>query len=264
MNTSFASTLPPLATSSKSLAQHWRDFDIRFRFKFVLPRLRRATIEGIKLDISSLSPIMKNNIIEGRYEVQERRLAKRYLSPEDRVLELGGALGFISLYCQKNIGVHQYATVEANPKTTEILKHNHVMNGIAPNVINVAASSEDGEIDLDIGNDFWCNSIVTHSDASTTVKVPALSLRSILARLDFEPTAFIVDIEGAEALLDFSALPQSVTRIIIELHPSIIGKAEVSRIITTLAALGFRLREEEVGTHLFVREAERLTLTTNQ
>jgi FkbM family methyltransferase len=251
MNT--ATDLVSGANPFEWFVERWRDFVVRLRFKFVIPRVRCATIEGIKLDVSTLSPLMKNNIVVGRYEVQERKLAQRYLKEDDRVLELGGALGFIGLYCYKHLGIRTYATVEANPKTVELLKHNYALNGVPPRVIHAAAAREDGWLELDVGCDFWSNSVVTRSDSATMVKVPALGLGSILAMLGFSPTALVVDIEGAEALLDYSMLPASVTRIIVELHPAIIGEAEVLRINAELATLGFQLREEEDGTHLFIR-----------
>jgi FkbM family methyltransferase len=256
MSTATAPVTSDLSSGSglfQWLADLWRELVIRFRFKFVIPRVQYARIEGIKLDVSTLSPLMKNNIMEGRYEVQERRLAQRFLREDDRVLELGGALGFIGLYCYKHLGIRFYATVEANPKTVELLKHNYLLNDVPPRVIHAAAAREDGYLDLDVGSDFWCNSVVTRSSSATTVKVPAMSLASILAKLGFQPTALVVDIEGAESLLDYSALPSSVTRVIMELHPDIIGNDEVQRIKAELAGRGFHQREEQDGTHLFTR-----------
>lgn len=240
----------------RTLPYHlWQDFCTRWHFKFTLPTVKRAAIEGVQLDISTLSPVMKNNLLQGRYEVQERRLASRHLTAEDRVLELGGAIGFIGLYCQTKLGMRHYTTVEANPRTIELLNANYELNGVKPNVIHAAAAAEDGTLDLDIGDDFWSNRLAASSSART-VTVPALSLRSLCQRLTYEPTTLICDIEGAETLLDFSHLPASTDKIIMELHPEFVGVGAVHDLLARLHQLGFRMEEEEGGTCLLRRAAK--------
>jgi FkbM family methyltransferase len=241
-------------TLEQSPLMQWLDnFLVRCRFKFLLPRVNQANLENIKLDISTLSSVMKNNVLLGRYEVQERRMASKHLKWNDSVLELGGAIGFIGLFCQKNIGITDYTTIEANPETAQLLKANYMLNGMTPTLWNVAASSEDGEIELNIGNEFWSNSIVDQSGNGRKVTVPSLSLPSILTKLGYEPTTLICDIEGAEQYLDFKCLPASTNKIIIELHPDIIGESEVHRIIMDLQGIGFHTEEEQAGTYLFLR-----------
>ncbi len=231
------------------LAALWQNLHSRVLFKFILPRLQRVNLEGITLDVSQLSPLMKNNIRTGRYEVQERRLAHRILNPQDVVLELGGAIGFIGLFCRKVIGVKHHLSVEANPATLDLLRRNYSLNHLVPNVIHAAAADKDGQISLDIGGEFWENSIVGNAHPSSkTVTVPALSLQSIVGAMLLPPTTLICDIEGAEQYLDFTQLPASVRKIIIELHPGMTGNAPVTRILQQLAAMGFAERAQEAGT----------------
>lgn len=237
----------------KTLPYHlWQDFRTRWHFKFTLPTVKQAVLEGVKLDIRALSAVMKNNLLEGRYEVQERLLAARHLTAQDRVLELGGAIGFIGLYCQTKLGIRDYTTVEANPKTIELMKTNYALNGVTPNVIHAAAAAEDGMLDLDVGEDFWCNRLAS-GKGGTTVSVPALSLRSLCQRLSYEPTTLICDIEGAETLLDYSQLPTTTDKIIMELHPDFVGVGTVHDLLTRLHTLGFRMEAEEGGTCLLRR-----------
>ena len=236
-----------------SLTSLWQDFRLRWYFKFTLPAKTQATLYCVNLDISMLSPMMKNNVLEGRYEFQERRLASRCLKPEDVVLELGGAIGFIGLFCRKVIGVKHHLTVEANPKTIELLKRNYRLNDMTPQVVHAAAAAADGEITLDVGGEFWENSIISNSTSGEKIQVPSLSLRSLAALLPQPPTALICDIEGAETHLDFSQLPPSVTRIIIELHPTVVGEDAVQALVERIHALGFRTDSVEENTWLFVR-----------
>lgn len=230
-----------------------QDFLTRWHFKFTLPAKKRATLHGVKLDIRGLSPLMKNHILQDRYEFQERRLALRCLTRKDVVLELGGAIGFIGLFCRKVIGVRHHVTVEPNPNTQAMLRRNYALNKMEPRLIEAAASAQDGEISLDIGGEFWENSIVTASASSKRITVPSLSLPSIIRRMSEPPTALICDIEGAEAYLDFAQLPSSVTRIIIELHPGIVGEDAVKRVVEQIHSLGFHTRVVEENTWLFIR-----------
>lgn len=227
----------------------------RILFKFVLPRIRHAEIEGIRLDVSRLSPLTKNHIRTGRYEVQERLLAQRHLTRDDVVLELGGAIGFIGLFCRKVIGVRHLLSVEANPGTLEELKRNYALNGLKPNVIQAAAAAKDGVLELDVGGEFWENSLVSAEGAAKTLKVPARSLQSLVEAMPEVPTVLICDIEGAEAYLDFQVLPGSVRKIIIELHPSVTGEAEVERILGDFGALGFTQMGREGDTWLLARRS---------
>lgn len=238
------------------LFSFWQNLHSRLLFKFILPRVQKLELEGVTLDVSSLSPLMKNHIRTGRYEVQERRLAQHALTRDDVVLELGGAIGFIGLYCRKIIGVKHHFSVEANPNTLKLLQRNYALNGLQPNVIHAAAAAEDGEITLDIGGEFWENSIVQNDRSSTTsrITVPALSLKSLVSMMSDSPTTLICDIEGAEQYLDFSQLPSSVTKIIIELHPDITGQKTVNSIVLQLKALGFALIEETDGTWYFAKK----------
>lgn len=231
----------------------WNNLRLRWYFKYTLPAKKQTMLYGVNLDISMLSPLMKNNIVEGRYEFQERRLASRCLKPQDVVLELGGAIGFIGLFCRKVIGVRHHLTVEANPRTIELLKHNYRLNEITPQVVHAAAAASDGEITLDVGGEFWENSTVAQSNSGEKIQVPSRSLRSLAALLPQPPTALICDIEGAETQLDFSQLPSSVTRIIIELHPGIVGKEAVEELVQKIHGLGFGTESVEENTWLFVR-----------
>jgi FkbM family methyltransferase len=231
----------------------WNDFSVWRKFKFELPRLKEVVLEGIRLDVSTLSSIMKNNLLLGRYEVQERTLASKYLTSADSVLEFGGAIGFIGLFCQSRIGISRYATVEANPNTAAILQRNYSLNGRTPVLFNVAVAAADGKVQLNIGAEFWENSLVERNDSSKTVEVPAMSLQSLIGKLSYIPTTLIIDIEGAEQFIDFRQLPDGVKKVLIELHPGMIGYPATYRIIGLLMSLGFEVVEETGGTYLFKR-----------
>lgn len=233
----------------------WSELLIKLRFRFYLPAVRRGTLESVRLHLDGLSPMMKNIILTKRYEAQERRLCAKSLGPRDVVLELGGAIGFVGLYCRKVLGVKRVVSVEANPATLARLRDNYTLNGLEPEVIHAAASAEDGTLDLDVSGEFWENRVSGDgtAPAAKVITVPALGLGSIVEQLPEAPTALICDIEGAERFLDFTALPRSVKTIIMELHPDFIGEAETSDILARLAGIGFDLILEDGGSVLMRR-----------
>ncbi len=252
MNTAASDAKPSMI--ERTLLHHfWTEFRTRWRFKYTLPQVKSVSLEGVSLDVSALSSVMKNNLLLGRYEVQERMLAQQYLTREDSVLEIGGAIGFIGLFCQKRLGIKQYTTVEANPGTVGLLKRNYELNGVKPVVWNVALAAGDGDVTLNIGSEFWENSLVAGAGGGRTVTVPGASLAGLISRLDYAPTALIIDIEGAEQFIDFRQVPAAVKKIVIELHPAFIGHAKTYQIVADLVNMGFRVERETGGTFLFLR-----------
>ncbi|MDB6055366.1 MAG: hypothetical protein JWN25_2889 [Verrucomicrobiales bacterium] len=242
---------------SQSLFQKYQDFWIKYYFKYVLPKVHKTSLEGIVLDLTELPLKIRNRILNVGYEEHEKQMCRDFLTSEDSVVEVGGAIGFIGLYCQKRLGIKNYLTVEANPATVNILKKNYALNHVTPNVLNVALGQEEGTIDLDIGNDFWENSVVmaASADRSKTIKVKSVPLPTLLQLAARPPNVLIIDIEGAEKFIDFSMLPNSIDKIIIELHPGVLGQAATYDIVSTLIHAGFKVAREEGDTFAFLRKS---------
>lgn len=234
------------------LTDAWKELLIRIRFRFYLPRVRRAQLAGVKLEMEGLSPMMKNIILSGRYEYQERILCAEAIGSDDVVLELGSAIGFVGLYCRKKLGVKSVYGVEANPQTIQLLNRNYAANDCDPRIIHAAVAAEDGEIELDTSGEFWENRVGQAGGKS--VKVPSRKLSSILEQLEESPTALVCDIEGAETQLDFSSLPASVRTIVMELHPEWTGQE---------AAAATEKRMEDEGFVVVKRLDNSVLLTRN-
>ncbi|MDX1952009.1 MAG: FkbM family methyltransferase [Verrucomicrobiota bacterium] len=234
-----------------------QEFWLHYTFKFVLPRVNEITLDGLRLDVSSLSPKIRNRLRNGLYEIHEKEMCRQYLSSKDAVLEIGGAIGYIGLYCQKHLGITEYACFEANPRTTEILKRNYTLNNLRPNVWNMALAQSDGEVELEVGSDFWENSIVYKKNPERgckTVKVSAGSLETLMRVAGIKPNVLIVDIEGAEQFIDFKAIPEEINKIIIELHPAVIGQEATYNIVSDLIQKGFKVAREDSDTFIFIRK----------
>src|ERR1051326_8878856 len=93
----------------KSLINHLlEEFQLRYRFKYVLPKLQEITLDGLKFDVSGLSSKIRNRLLSGAYETHEKQMCLDFLNANDAVLEIGGAIGFIGLICQKKVGIRNY------------------------------------------------------------------------------------------------------------------------------------------------------------
>lgn len=242
---------------SKTLLYYfWQEFKLRWHFKFVIPKLRELQIEDLRFDVSSISPVARHRLLRVGYETHEKAMCHDFLKPSDSVLEIGAAIGFIGIYCQKKLGIKNYHSVEANPRTIDMLKRNYQLNGLSPNLWNFAIGPRDGQIELNVDCEFWENSIVQMPNPSLgrkTMDVPCLTLQSLLNRLQFQFNVMIIDVEGAEQFIDFDSIPSSVNKIIIELHPKLIGPEKTFAIVAQLISNGFRVVREENATFMFVR-----------
>jgi FkbM family methyltransferase len=242
---------------TKTLVYHlYQEAAHRYHWKYVLPKIQEIELEGLKFDVSQLSPKIRNRLLSGAYEAYEKQMCRDFLTKDDAVIELGAAIGFIGMICQKQIGITDYASFEANPKTAGILKRNYELNGLKPNAWVVALGCSDGQVDLEIGTDFWENSIVTPDPqkGSHTVRVDCGTMETLLKRCGVTPNVLIIDIEGAEQFIDFNALPATVNKVIMELHPGVIGQAAVYDIVAALINRGFRVAREQNQTFAFLRK----------
>ena len=242
---------------TKTLVYHlYQEASHRYHWKYVLPKIQEIELEGLKFDVSELSPKIRNRLLSGAYEAYEKAMCRDFLNKNDSVIELGAAIGFIGMICQKQIGITNYASFEANPKTAAILKRNYELNGLKPNVWVMALGCSDGEVDLEIGTDFWENSIVTADPkkGSHTVRVGCGTMETLMNKCGVTPNVLIIDIEGAEQFIDFNALPQTVNKVIMELHPGVIGQAAVYDIVAALVNRGFRVAREQNETFAFLRK----------
>jgi FkbM family methyltransferase len=209
--------------------------------------------DGILLSLDDMSTRMRKVLLRGGYEREDARLCRKHLTPQSRVLEVGGSIGFVSLFCIKVLGVKHYAVVEANPALIERISTNYALNGVpVPTVLNVAVSGEDGRASFRVSQDFWSSSLVERDRTSHVIDVEQVTIDKAIAQLDFEPDTLVMDIEGGEAFIPASHLAR-FDLIIAELHPHIIGEEKVRALIDGLAEHGLAEIDRDDKTHVFRR-----------
>lgn len=203
--------------------------------------IREIDYHGVTLHIENLPAEMRQKIVKGAYETNEIMLLPNLISTEDKVLEIGSAIGFISLYCKKVLGVKTLVTVEANPETIKHLKRNYELNDASPNLIAAALSPEDRTIDFFVSPMFWTDSLVSNSsnNKKTAIKVRGVTFESLINNCGINPTAIIIDIEGAEQYITLDHIPPTVSKILIETHAKFIGIRKAYSVLENLIKRGF-------------------------
>lgn len=165
--------------------------------KLLLLPIKTITRNTVSLDVSQLSANMRYQISIGEYELPESALCKRHLLRDDRVLEIGSAIGFVSICCRKMVGITSICCVEPNPRTIKILKANYQLNGLEPDLIEGCLAPNDGKFRLTHSEDFWVDRIdMSGTESVEHFEVPGYSLATLLSKTTFKPNVLIIDVEG--------------------------------------------------------------------
>jgi FkbM family methyltransferase len=193
---------------------------------------------ALVLDDHWATPTIRDQIYRGWYEATERGILEATLRPDDRYLEVGAGIGFITACACRRVGDENVTAYEADPELVEVAKATLRHNGYAPEVVNAALGEGADEVDFYVHEDFW-ESTLDPSQGGTPRRVPMRSLRAELERL--RPTYLLVDIEGGEVDLLAGALPAHVRAVCVETHHDVVGAEAISRMLVVLMNGGFTL-----------------------
>jgi FkbM family methyltransferase len=185
----------------------------------------------------AISPEMRRILYHNRYELPEFDILRRTLRPEDRVLEIGGGIGFLSAYIAQVCGDDRVTMVEANPTLEPLIRRNHAMNGVAPNVIMAVATCDPARETetLFLADNFWSTSTVRRQ--SNKVVVPTVDLNRLID--DVMPSYLILDVEGAEVEMAPALRLDGVEKLLLELHPHVTGNDASNDVVRQLVEAGF-------------------------
>jgi FkbM family methyltransferase len=190
----------------------------------------------------------------GEYEEEERDLIKRFVQPEDAVLEFGACLGVVS--CVTNrllLDKTRHVVVEANPKVIPTLYHNRERNKAGFLIEHCAVSSKREET-------FYLHPVyivggTSQRKTGEAVRLPGRSLRELDGR--YGPfTTLVIDVEGSEldVFEDSVDILSRYRLVIAELHPWAIGDAGVERCRQILGRAGLRFEERTGLTEAWRRD----------
>lgn len=211
-------------------------------------------IEGIKIPIlkDKLSKTSQVLVCTGFYEKEELKLVKHLLDKNDVVMELGTGLGLLSSYCAQKIGSQRVFTYEANPALEAYIRQTHQLNSVAPNLTICLLGERSGEQTFYVNKNFISSSTVPKNSYDKPIQVPVKSFNEEAYRIN--PTFLILDIEGGEyELLKFADL-HTIKKIVIEVHPNVIGQKKVDFVMSKLKTAGFYVNEKLSFSREFLLE----------
>lgn len=188
-----------------------------------------------------LRPRIRQLLRKDHYERKEAEAIKRMVGDGDRVLEIGGGIGYMSTLVGSKKNVAEVQTFEANPRLIPYIRQVHALNGVTnATVTNALLADGDGApVDFFIRQNFLASSMDRDVDPDSIIaveQVPQRNIHEVLGTL--QPDVLICDIEGAEAHLlpicDFSCLRVAV----VELHPQWIGQSGVQAVFDSFHRAG--------------------------
>ncbi|PTW60426.1 FkbM family methyltransferase [Breoghania corrubedonensis] len=215
-------------------------------------KVKTVTIDGIRVvsDTAFVTKEIRNALYKERYEDEELSLVAEAIGQGDRVLEIGAGIGLISMACAKRCGAENLLSYEANPSLEAVIRKNHALNGLYPELRTRAVSVQAGETKFYFNDNIFSSSLYDRDFGGEAV-VQCDAFADVITA--FNPTAMVIDVEGAEVDLIPAVDLGGVDKIIIELHPHIVGQDKIDALIAYFHAEGLETRGQIRRSYYFAR-----------
>lgn len=208
-----------------------------------------ALLDGVKVPIrgSFLAPRMRRHLMRGGYERAERKLLAELIGPGDRVIELGASLGIVSTLLAKKVGkAGAVLSAEPNSLLKPHFERQLSVNGEKVELLGLLGCPLwDGPVPEEVAKQRFsavANSLSGRAAGDGGDSVPWVTLKELAERGGMpEPTALVIDVEGGEQVWCDHApnFPPSLRKIIVEVHPHLIGEMKAGTCIQALVREGF-------------------------
>lgn len=200
---------------------------------------------GIKIpDTNILSDRIRNSFRTGTYEHWEGEAAVRLIKGGERILELGGGLGFVSsVVGVKAAKVESYHIIEADPRLKAVIEKTHELNGVKGFTVETCMVSavpeeiEKGSAQFALAGNFTASSAKRLNVGRREISVPVVSFDAMMEA--HKPNILICDIEGSELDLVENADLTPFRAVMMEIHPDVFGSDGVARIFKRFGDIGF-------------------------
>lgn len=188
------------------------------------------------------------------YERPERELIKKWIVPEDQVIELGACLGIISCATNRQLARPEaHVVVEANPQLIPWIERNRERNGARFTLAHgLLSGTSDGSFyvaDLIVGGS-------RNVPSQERITVPVFDWAGLVEQAaPLEPTALIMDIEGGEVevLAENRDAIRELRCLIVEMHPAFVGSEAIDGCRKLLVDLGFERVEVRHNVEVFLQ-----------
>ncbi|HRO41264.1 MAG TPA: FkbM family methyltransferase [Flavipsychrobacter sp.] len=176
-------------------------------------------------------------INDGSYEGPLIDIVDNTLEPNDRVLELGAGMGFVSTFCAKKIGSDRVFTFEANKKLQPLINKMYAANQVQPTLQFGLLGQGKKQTAFYTHNDSFLASSMHQLEDTTVAVIDQFDLNETIRSI--KPTYLVLDIEGAEydilKHIDF----HTIRKIQLETHPTIVSEKKMQEVYERLVTYGF-------------------------
>jgi FkbM family methyltransferase len=206
--------------------------------------LRRFTVRDVQIEIdyALLNPQLETLLKKGEYEDAEARAIERLLAPDDVYFEVGAGVGYTACLAWRVLNDEQRIHVyEANPALIPVIEHNWLANGAGGHLNAVLLGTGKGDAPFHVSRAFWASSTQIDYGRGETIQAPR---RDFIRQLEKTQATFVLmDIEGGEIELLDKPLPPHVRKLVVEIHPNVVGPEKIVALMGRLAAQGFEAVE---------------------
>jgi FkbM family methyltransferase len=212
------------------------------------------------VDTERYAPGIVSSLDSGSYEGRERQLATDLIQPADRVLEVGTALGIVSMTAASIVGAENVLTFDANPDIVEDARQNFRRNGLSgiKSCVGIlkprsTITHPDETINFYVDQAFWASRLAaspTTAGILKTIQVPVLCLEDEIN--SHSANVLICDIEGGEVELLSQANLTGVRFILMETHYWAAGETATDNMIRKLILEGFSIHLGHSGHQIMV------------
>jgi FkbM family methyltransferase len=252
-----------LATSSEK-----NDFleldDIALLHRRALPEGRNGHITEIGgfyvfVDEDKYGESIRRSLDTGRYEGRERQLVSEFLSPRDRAIEIGTAIGVVTMTAASIVGPGNIVTFDANPEIISDAKGNfrrndfHDIRSNTAILVNNKNFNEGASATFHISRDFWGSRLNIGPNGDDIVKSIAIPVMNLERQIsETNSNVLICDIEGGEVDLLVGADLSNIRMIIMETHYWSAGESATDAMLRSLIMQGFSMHLGASGSHVSI------------
>lgn len=222
------------------------------RIPFVPIWPEKVDLDGIHVPLKSL-PLdarTRRRVMRGLYEPSERDLISQFIQPGDQILELGASVGIVSCFLTRQSSPNgRLVSVEADARLEQPFRRQLQANQMSATWIHaLCCPLWQNEVPSAIASQTFAASSKTLSGRAVTshsaqASVPWLTPLAIARQTNLVPTAWIVDIEGSEAVWAElpPQIPPSIRIVIAEFHPRLTGARIAGQAAQAILNEGFSI-----------------------
>ena len=237
---------------------------LRLRLKAMAHR-KNAELDGCTFSLRTVpDSLTKLFLLDGQYELPERRAVKKHLRRDLPVIELGGALGVVACITNKLLTQPAaHVVVEANPLAVPQLRLNKESNRCEFEIVNCAIAYGVDAVTFYPTVDLASNSIDSDGTGlygtEQPVTVKTMQLGRLVMEHGFSRFSLVCDIEGKEYDLVCHEIEvlKNADVIIMETHARLIGEDKNNFLMGRLRDIGFRIIEQDGFVTTLQQSAEK-------